>query len=147
MAWTNRGVYRMFDITLRGASAPSTFYAALVTTAVAPTVDTNTLGELTQPSATNGYSNGGITLERSATGFPTLTENDTNDRVEALLKTLTQAASGGSIGPFRYVVITEDGGTVANRPVWAFFDLGSDVTIASGLTLSLTGGGLRNSTV
>lgn len=140
---TSRGIARVFDVAARAATAPGGFFMALVTTAVAPSRTTKTLGTLTQIAATNGYTNGGIAIPRSNVGFTAITEDDVNFLVDVAVQTFQQAASGGSIGPFRYLVLTEDGGTVSSRNVWGFIDLGQDVTIASGQTKQWPGTKLR----
>lgn len=144
MPVTNRGAKLQVDVFWRGAAGPTTFYAALCSTL--PTVDTNTLSELTQVSATNGYTNGGMTVSRSSTGFPSVTEDDTANTAYVSLATLTLTASGGSIGPFQYVVITGDGGTVANRETLAWFALPAAVTIPNGATWSGTSGVITGAT-
>jgi hypothetical protein len=65
-------------VAFNAAALPTTFYAALVTSAGAPTADTNTLGELTEIAAGNGYTAGGISLSKNTTDFPSLTEDETN---------------------------------------------------------------------
>lgn len=47
-------------------------------------------------------------------------------------------ASGGSVGPFRYVVLYDDtAGTTATRPVIGWYDYGSAITLADGETLTV----------
>lgn len=47
-------------------------------------------------------------------------------------------ASGGTIGPFRYVVLYNDtGGTSATRPVIGYYDYGSSITLNNGETFTL----------
>lgn len=47
-------------------------------------------------------------------------------------------ASGGSIGPFRYVVLYNDSGkTTATRPPIGWWDYGSSITLNSGETLTV----------
>lgn len=46
--------------------------------------------------------------------------------------------AGASIGPFRYVVLYNDSkGTTSTRPVIAWFDYGSAITLASGETFTI----------
>lgn len=71
---TNRGKYWLLDQVFRNATEVTSLYAALVTSAVAPTVNTNTFSELTEIAAGNGYTAGGIALTRNSTDFDALTE-------------------------------------------------------------------------
>lgn len=139
--WTNKGKAKVLDLALRGASPPTTFYVALVTSATAPTADTNTLSQLTEVAAGNGYTSGGIAVNNDSTDFDTLTENDTNDRGEILIKDLVWTASGGSLpgsgNGARYAVLTDDNGTVGSREVYFYWDLSSDRVISTGQTLTL----------
>lgn len=145
--WTNRGKMLILDNYFRAATPPTNFYVALVTSAAAPTADTNTLSQLTEIAAGNGYTSGGISLNRNGTDFDTLTENDTNDRGELLIKDLVWTASGGPLpasgNGARYAVLTTDEGTVGNRQVIAFWDLVSDRSVSVGQTLTLQNCELR----
>jgi len=133
------------SVYLRAGTAPTTFYVALSSTA--PTVDTNTLSEITHLSTGNGYTSGGVAIPRNSTGWPTLTEDDTNDYAQAVMQAASWTASGGSIGPFQYVVLTGDGGTVGNREVLAWWPLSVAVTISNGSTWSANNATLRIATV
>lgn len=136
--WTDKGVYRALDVAMRGATAPTTFYLALVTSATAPTKTTNTLSQLTEIAAGTGYTSGGVAVARSAVGFDVLNEADP---VVLQLADVVYTASGGSIpnsgGGARYAVLTDDNGTVGSREVWAFFDLASDRTVSDGQSLTI----------
>lgn len=135
---TNRGKYKLLGWAFRNETEPTTFYLAL--SATAPTADTNTMDDLTECAAGNGYTAGGAACARNSTDFDTWTEDDTNDRSLVQIKDFTLAtASGGSIpisgtAP-RYIVLTDDHGTVASREVYLYWDMGSAVTIPSGVSL------------
>lgn len=117
------------------------YYVALVTSATAPTADINTLSQLTEIAAGNGYTTGGFQLTPGTTDFDSITENDTDDRGEVQIKDVTWTASGGAIpgsgSGARYAVLTDDNGTVGSREVYAYWDLSSDRTVSSGQTLTL----------
>jgi len=98
-------------------------------TNVAPDAATDAvLADTTDISAGNGYVAGGIPLTgvtfEQVSGVATLITDD---------KTLT--ASGGSIGPFRYVVLYND--TAASDNLIGYWDRGSNVTLADGDSLNL----------
>ena len=138
---TNRGKKLMMDVYFRGATPPTHFYLALVTSATAPTADTNTLSELTQIATGDGYTDGGYELDRNSTDFDSLVENDTDDKGELQLKDVAWTATGGPIpasgNGARYAVLTTDEGTVGNRQVVEYWDLVSDRTVSSGQALTL----------
>ena len=139
--WTNRGKYSVLDWAFRGATIPTNFYVALVTSATAPTADTNTLSQLTEITAGNGYTTGGYSLTPNGTDFDTLTEDDTTDKGILQIKDVAWTASGGNIpsagNGARYAVLTDDNGTVGSRIIIAFWDLTSDRTVSDTQTLTL----------
>ena len=139
--WTNKGKEAALDVWLRGTAAETNTYLALCTSATAPTADTNTLGDLTEVTAGNGYTSGGRSLTPGATDFDTLTEDDTNDRGLIQLKDIAWTASGGNLpnssNGARYAVLTDDNVTVASREVYCYFDLTSARTVSDGQTLTL----------
>lgn len=51
---------------------------------------------------------------------------------------LTLTASGGSVGPFRYVYIYDDSPSSPADPLVCYFDYGSSITLADGETLDIT---------
>lgn len=126
---------------LRAETPPTAFYVALITSAVAPTVDTNTFTELTEVAAGNGYTSGGISIARNATDFDVWTDDDTNNYGLMQIKDTVWTASGGSLpgsgDGARYAVLLDDNGTVSAREVWAWWDLTSDRTVSTGQTLTL----------
>ena len=138
---TNKGKYWTFDWVFRGATIPTNYYVALVTSAAAPTADTNTLSQLTQIAIGNGYATGGYSLTPNGTDFDDLQENDTDDRAEIQIKDVTWSASGGSIPDSgdgaRYAVLTDDNATEGSRIVIGWWDLESDRTVSNGQDLTL----------
>lgn len=109
-----------------------TFKAMLTNSA--PTAGTNTVkADITEISAGNGYTAGGATLGSvtwaetgSGTGIWQFTAADT-----------VWTASGGSIGPFRYVVLYDDTPTSPADPLVGMLDYGSAVTITDGNTFTV----------
>lgn len=148
---TNRGAFRIAQAFYRNTSIPTNLFARLITSAVAPTVDTNTASELTQIASGNGYTAGGTSLNRNSTDFDVLVEDDTNDYAYTQLKDLAWTASGGNLpasgGGARYMVLTDDNGTDASRDVLHFFDLVSDRTISDTQTLTIQNAEIRVRTV
>lgn len=139
--WTNRGVFRLLGL-LTGTSLPTNFYVALVTSATTPTRAINTLSQLTEIAAGNGYTAGGISLSKNTTDFTNLTEDDTNNLSSVDVKNLVWTASGGSLpgsgSGARWAVLTDDNATLGSREVWAWADLESDRTVSSGQTLTIS---------
>lgn len=135
--FTNRGKYLIMQQVFNNTGAPTNYYVALVTSAAAPTAATNLLSELTQITAGTGYTAGGISLAKNVTDFPSLTEDDVNNRGSIKIKDLTWTAAGGSLGAARYAVLTDDNVTVGSRQVYAYWDLGADRTVSDGQTLTL----------
>lgn len=139
--WTNKGKFQALGRLFRGVALPTNYYVALVTSAVAPGPDTNTLGDLTEIAAGNGYTTGGIQLSKNSTDFDVITENDTDDRGEIQIKDLVWTASGGNLpssgNGARYAALTDDNVTVGSREAYNYWDLSSDRTVSSGQTLTL----------
>jgi len=139
--FTNKGKYKLLGWGLRGVAAETNLYIALVTSAVAPVADTNTFGQLTEITAGNGYTTGGYQLTPGDTDFDVWTEDDGNDRGLIQLKDIVWTAAGGSLPSAgdgaRYAVLIDDNGTVADREVYAFWDLVSDRSVSIGQTLTL----------
>lgn len=142
---TQRGFNQLFDIVFNGATPPADFRLILITSAAVADVDTNTLSELVEIAAGNGYAAGGFTIPRNATGFPNLTEDDILNRVEITIQTVQIAAAGGPIpasgGGMNQAVLTDGTGGAAN--VFAAYDVpGAPVTVPDGNTLDLRDGQL-----
>jgi len=143
--WTNRGKNNILGVIFNADTAPTSFSMVLLTSATAPTVDTESLTSpvsLTQLANGNGYTTGGYSLSLDNTDFPNLTEDDTNDRGTIDIKTIPWPASGGPIpvsgDGARYAVMLDNTGDA-----WYWWDLTSDRTVSDGQTLSLTDGEIR----
>lgn len=139
--WTNKGKAHVLGVVFRNVAEVTNYYVALVTSATAPTADTNTLGQLTEIAAGNGYTSGGFQLTAGTTDFDTLTEDDANDRGLVQIKDVAWTASGGSIpgsgNGARYAVLTDDNATVGSREVYAYWDLTADRTVSVSQSLTL----------
>jgi hypothetical protein len=144
---TNRGKYLMLCSYITGDAPPATFYMALVTDAAAPSADTNTMSELTEIPAGNGYTSGGLAVARNTTDWDTRTENDPGDLALVQTKDLAWTASGGNMPPSgtgaRYAVLTTDEAAVADRQVVAWFNLGSNRIMTDGYDFTLQNCELR----
>jgi hypothetical protein len=82
------------------------------------------LANVTQISYTN-LSSRNVTTSSSA---------QTGGTYKLVLADLTLTASGGSVGPFRYVYVYDDTPTSPADPLVAYYDYGSSITLASGET-------------
>jgi hypothetical protein len=138
--FTNRGKYLIAKEFFHAADAMATFFVALVKSS--PDADTDTLGQLTEVALGNGYAEGGLEVERSVTGFDTITEEDTPDRAFAQIKDLTWTSGSAGTLPSdgvgaTYAVLTTDEVTPADRQVVAYFDLGGARVVSAGQTLKL----------
>ena len=102
-----------------------TLTVALTAAANAPVATNTVLANLTQISYTN-CSTCVITTSSSAQSSGTY---------KLVLTDLVLTASGGTVGPFRYVVIYND--TATNDELIGWYDYGSDITLANGETLTI----------
>ena len=141
--FTNKLKAELLAAFFQGASAPASFFLALVTDATAPGPDTNTLADLTEIAAGNGYTAGGIAIAKNTTDFPTSTEDDANDKGIIGLKDIKFIANGGPIpasgNGARYAVLTGPGATVSSRKVYLWIDLVSARTVSDGQELRING--------
>lgn len=94
----------------------------------APVVTNSVLADLTQIGAGNGYSSGGSAVTTTSC-------NNTTGTDKLILVDLVFTASGGSIGPFRYVVLYSD--TAASKDLLLFWDYGSSITLQDGETFTI----------
>lgn len=144
---TNRGKFKLLGWAFRGTTIPTNFYFALVTSAAAPTADINTLGELTEIAAGNGYTSGGEQLTPNSTDFDVHTEDDANDRALVQLKDIAFTGDGGPIPASgdgaRYAVLTDDNVTVGSREVYDYWDLSEARTVSDTQSLTIQDAEIR----
>jgi hypothetical protein len=103
------------------------FTVALTAAASAPVATNSVLADLTEISYTN--------LSTRVLATPT-TSAQTTGTFTQLWPDLVLTASG-AVATFRYVVIYNDTPTSPANPLIAFYDFGSDLTLASGETLTI----------
>jgi len=90
----------------------------------APVATNTVFANITEISAGFGYTAGGTDVQNDyteTTGTGTMTGTD-----------VVWTASGGSIGPFRYVVLYNDTPTSPADPLIAWWDYGTNVTLNDG---------------
>jgi len=89
-------------------------------TNTAPNATDATLSQITQISYTNC----------SSRVITTSSSSQTSGTYSLVLADLTLTATGGTVGPFRYVVIYNDTPTSPADPLIAYYDYGSSITLA-----------------
>lgn len=99
-------------------------------TNTAPNASTHAVfADITEISGGNGYTAGGADTQNDGTessGTLTVTGVD-----------VVWTASGGSIGPFRYVVLYNDTPTSPADPLIGWWDYGSSITVLTGETFTV----------
>jgi hypothetical protein len=96
-------------------------------TNTAPSASNTVKTDITEISAGNGYTAGGTAATISSSA-------QTAGTYKLVLADIVFTASGGSIGPFRYVVLYND--TATNDELIGYLDYGSALTINSGETFT-----------
>lgn len=116
----NKGVHQLH-------AAGHTLKAMLTNTAP---VATNTVkADLTEISAGNGYTAGGEDIQNDL--------SETGGTASVTAVDVVWTASGGTIGPFRYVAIYNDTPTSPADPLVCWYDYGSSITLQDGETFTL----------
>lgn len=99
-------------------------------TNTAPTVATDTVWNTTvapAPASANGYTAGGNTITTTSSA-------QTTGTYKLVLADSVFTASGGSIGPFRYVILYN---STASNAVIGYYDYGSSITLADTETFTV----------
>lgn len=133
--FTTRGLKVLIENLFRVAPS-TTYYAALIDyTSPIPTINTATLGNLTQCVSGNGYFDGGIALNRG-TDFLNLTEDSLLNRVTFQVPQLTWTATGGQLpvnsNGARWLALTDANASVGARNVLVTACLKADRAKAAG---------------
>jgi hypothetical protein len=97
----------------------------LALTNVAPVATNTQLSNITEISYANC----------STRVVTVLSSSQTAGTYKLVLQDLILTASGGTVGPFRYVVIYND--TATNDELIAWYDYGTSITLADGETLTV----------
>jgi hypothetical protein len=94
-------------------------------TNTAPAAGNAIFSDITEITAQNGYAAGG-----SAASFSTGAQS--SGTYKLVLNDVTFTASGGSFGPFRYVVLYNATPTSPLKPLIGYYDYGTGLTVTSG---------------
>jgi hypothetical protein len=108
----------------KGVHVFGTHQIKVALTNTAPVATNATYAALTAPLATTNLS--------GATPFnvTTTSATQTSGTLNIVLVDLTLTASGGSVGPFRYVALYNDNPTSPADPLVGWYDYGSSITLA-----------------
>lgn len=94
-------------------------------TNTAPALTNTKLADIVQITAANGYAAGGTAAAITSSA-------QTAGAYKLILGDVTFTATGGSIGPFRYLVLYND--TATDRPLIGFADYGVAYTVPAAQT-------------
>lgn len=104
-------------------------------TNTAPSLANAVKTDITEISAGNGYTAGGSAVTVSSSG-------QSGGTYSLVLAACTFTASGGSIGPFRYIVLYND--TATNDELIGYVDYGTSYTLPDTQPFTLTAGTFFN---
>jgi hypothetical protein len=104
----------------------NTFKVMLTNTA--PVATNSVRANITEISAGNGYTAGGTAT--------TITTSRSGGTFKVVGTDVVFTASGGSIGPFRYVVLYNDTPTSPADPLVSWWDYGASITLAPAETFT-----------
>ena len=107
-----------------------TFKARLLNSAPDPALDAVVADLPAEIAAGNGYTAGGM-------GLDTVTLSESGGTAKVTIADEVLTASGGSIGPFRYIVFYNDTPTSPADPLVCYYDYGSRLTLADTETFTI----------
>lgn len=95
----------------------------------------NIFQQINEIPAGNGYTAGGVALTKISSG-------QSNGTYKYVVQDVTITASGGSIGPFRYVVfynssVLRDQTNNQSHPLIAYADYGQSITLGDGESFTI----------
>lgn len=111
-----------------------TFKVCLTNTA--PTAANAVFADITEITAGNGYTAGGNSCTISSCA-------QTSGTLKWVLADTTFTASGGTVGPFRYAVLYNSTPTIPLKPLIAWWDYGSSITLNSGESFTVDFDGIN----
>jgi hypothetical protein len=94
-------------------------------TNTAPAAGNAIFSDITEITAQNGYAAGGATASFSSGA-------QSSGTYKLVLNDVTFTASGGSFGPFRYVVLYNATPTSPLKPLIGYYDYGTGITVTTG---------------
>jgi hypothetical protein len=95
-----------------------------------PVATNQVFADIVEISSGNGYTAGGTASTISSSG-------QVSGTYRLISGNVTFTASGGTIGPFRYVVIYDSTPSSPNKPLIGWYDFGSNVTLNSADTFTV----------
>lgn len=97
----------------------------------APSLSNTQLSDITEIANGNGYTTGGTAVTVSSS-------SQSGGTYSLVLAACVFTASGGTIGPFRYIVLYDD--TSTNNELIGYLDYGSSYTLPSGQSFTINAG-------
>ena len=96
----------------------------------APSASNTIKADLTEITAANGYSAGGLTADG-------VTLSEASGTAKLVITDEVLTATGGSIGPFRYIVLYNDSTISSADALICWWDYGSSITLADGESFTI----------
>lgn len=95
-----------------------------------PTVTASVASDITEITAQNGYTAGGTQASQTSSA-------QVSGTYKLVLNDVLFSATGGSVGPFRYVVLYNDTPSSPADPLIGYWDYGSSISLNAGETLTV----------